>query len=653
MERAKREVIDLLDCLQSDRVGVVIFAAGAYPRVPLTTDYVALRRILEDTSPSMLRAQGSDLAAAMTESLKLFGEDRGADRAIVVISDGESHSGALDEVGATLKAAGVRVYALGVGTPDGAPIPEAKGGFKLDPSGQMVLSRLDESALSQLAAATGGATIRSVASASDTAQIVGELRASMARQTEESRRQRVWNERFQWPLAAGLGLMVLAALLGDGRVRAVALALLFVGVAQAGDLDDARSLSAQGRHEEALRSYTELLAESPNDPAVRWGMAEALYRAGRYEDAARGFQELAARAPERYRADAHYNAGNAQYRAGRLDDAVKSWEQALAARPDHAGAQKNVEQVRQEIAARQAPPPESKDGAPQEGEPQDGEPQGRPSPKTVSPKTVSLKTANPKKASPNKAKAQPSRSAAPRRRRAQPPRRRALPDQAQRGAARRRREHPQRGGGPGRGPSGAAQRRGASPRRGERHVSRRGPAPPRRRGRGHPPGVHRRLPQREGLVMLSAALLFATSAAALRRAARARRRHRAPPGRADHRPAPHGHRRGACLGRRRGPRCPGRRSPTKGVQQSLVRVHGKTLPHGHLHLRLDRAQRGRDQHPGHGAERRRRGHPHRPLVAEGEPPGDGPKRRQGRGQPTRLGRARPEAPTSARCSCTR
>jgi Ca-activated chloride channel family protein len=104
-------------------------------------------------------------------------------------------------------------------------------------------------------------------------------------------------------------------------------------------------------------------------------MAEALYRAGRYEDAARGFQELAARAPERYRADAHYNAGNAQYRAGRLDDAVKSWEQALAARPDHAGAQKNAEQVRQEIAARQAPPPESQDGAPQEGEPQDGEPQ--------------------------------------------------------------------------------------------------------------------------------------------------------------------------------------------------------------------------------------------------------------------------------------
>lgn len=380
MERARREVIDLLDSLQSDRVGVVIFAAGAYPRVPLTTDYVALRRILEDTSPSMLRAQGSDLAAAMTESLKLFGEDRGADRAIVVISDGESHSGALDEVGATLKEAGVRVYALGVGTPEGAPIPEPNGGFKLDRAGEMVLSRLDESALAQLAAATGGATIRSVASASDTAQIVSELRASMQRQTEESRRQRVWNERFQWPLAAGLGLMVLAALLGDGRVRAVAMALMIVGAAHAGALDDARSLSAQGRHDEALRRYTELLAESPDDPAVRWGMAEALYRAGRYEDAARGFQELAARAPERYRADAHYNAGNAQYRAGRLDDAVQSWEQALAARPDHAGAQKNVEQVRQEIAARQAPP-QTQPGEPQDGEPQDGEPQpGQPQP---------------------------------------------------------------------------------------------------------------------------------------------------------------------------------------------------------------------------------------------------------------------------------
>jgi Ca-activated chloride channel family protein len=382
LTRARREVVDLVQELHGDRVGLVVFAGGAYPRVPLTVDYDALLHIVESCETSTLLAQGSSLDSAISTSLELLGEPGEADQAIVVLSDGEDHTEGLDEVIAEAKDAGVRIYAVGIGTDRGAPVPRADGGF-VSYSGEVVVSRLQEDALRELAAGTGGAYVRSSAGASDVKGLAADLHAALTRQAIEVRREKVWDERYQWPLGFGLALIVLGMGLGDGRKRsAVLLALLLVAAparASETELGPAELLMSQGRYDEAVTELERLQAEDPLDPQIAWALAGARYGAGDATGAARDFEDLAERMPEEAdRIEALYNAGNARYRAGELEEAVGDWQQVLAQEPEHEAAQQNAERVGQEILRRTQDPPDEQPGQGDggEGQQQDGQPGG-------------------------------------------------------------------------------------------------------------------------------------------------------------------------------------------------------------------------------------------------------------------------------------
>ncbi|MCP4921800.1 MAG: VWA domain-containing protein [Proteobacteria bacterium] len=381
LSRAKREVADLSQELRGDRIGLVIFAGGAYPRVPLTTDYDALATIVDSTSTGTLRAQGSSLPSAVLTGLEMLGEPGQADQAIIVISDGEDHSDELDEAVIAANDSGVRVYTIGVGTEGGAPVPLEEGGF-VDWAGEVVVSSLDDRALKKLASGTGGAYILSTAGAADTRSLAADLHGALTRQAIEVKREKVPDERYQWPLGAGIVLLTLAGLTGDGRRRGLALAaLLFLTpTAEAADLDSAKLLMAQGRYDDALVELERLQAQEPTDADIAWEIANARYGAGDVRKAAREFEDLAVRAPDdEMQLEALYNAGNARYRAGELDRAVKNWQQVLALDEDHDAAKANAEQVQEEIQQRLTPPveqpPQAGPGESQAGEGESGESQ--------------------------------------------------------------------------------------------------------------------------------------------------------------------------------------------------------------------------------------------------------------------------------------
>jgi hypothetical protein len=149
LERARREILDLAGLLRGDAVALVIFAAGPYVRIPLTVDYDTFLWAVEDSSSDTIRAQGTALAGALEAAVGLLANASGSGKAVLVVSDGEGHdeSAALDAALAAARDAEVRVYALGIGDPGGAPIPLPEGGFKKDATGSVVLSRLDEAAL--------------------------------------------------------------------------------------------------------------------------------------------------------------------------------------------------------------------------------------------------------------------------------------------------------------------------------------------------------------------------------------------------------------------------------------------------------------------------------------------------------------------------
>ncbi len=216
----KRELGDFSQLLRGDAIGLVLFAQGAWTRIPLTTDYATWRWALGDTTTGTIRAQGTSLSGALDAALGLLERADGSGKAILLVSDGEDHDDDSDLTAALgrVTAAHAHVYAIGVGTPEGAPVPEEGGGFKKDSDGSVVVSKLDEARLSHIAEATGGAYVRSVPGDDDVRGLYeSEIRGKLTASERGVRRDKLWHEQYVWPLAFALVGMVISAGAGIRR----------------------------------------------------------------------------------------------------------------------------------------------------------------------------------------------------------------------------------------------------------------------------------------------------------------------------------------------------------------------------------------------------------------------------------------------------
>jgi Ca-activated chloride channel family protein len=220
LERAKREIADLLDLLQGDRIGLVAFAGTAFLECPLTLDYGAATIFLDTLDTDLIPVKGTDLAEAIQVSLRAFEGSGSSSQAIILITDGEDHGGQALEAAQQAKLAGVRIFTIGIGRDEGAPIPGRGGGFRKDRRGDIVLSRLDEPTLQKIALETGGRYVRSVTGDVDLEQIYSQgIKAVLEDQELGSKRRQRWEERFQWLVGLALVCLMLEPLISPRRRR--------------------------------------------------------------------------------------------------------------------------------------------------------------------------------------------------------------------------------------------------------------------------------------------------------------------------------------------------------------------------------------------------------------------------------------------------
>lgn len=202
LERTKYSINRLLEGLKQDRVGLVVFAGDAYVQLPITADYTTARNFVGQISPSMVSRQGTAIGAAIDLAASGFSSDTEGSRVIILITDGENHED--DAVSAARRAAekGIKVYTIGIGTPEGAPIPLGDD-FIRDEDGQMVVSKLDEETLRQIALLTEGAYIRSTNQSLGLEEIISRID-----QTEQKKFStqmfEEYDEQYGWFLAAAL-----------------------------------------------------------------------------------------------------------------------------------------------------------------------------------------------------------------------------------------------------------------------------------------------------------------------------------------------------------------------------------------------------------------------------------------------------------------
>lgn len=210
LARAKLEISELMDRLEGNEIGLVLFSGAAFVQFPLTSDFATARMFLDSAKPGIISRPGTALAKAIEIARTGFNEERSSQKVIIVLTDGESHEG--DALGAAADAAeqGIIIYTIGFGSPNGEPIPEYDPlgnliAYKRDQQGEIVLTRLDETVLQQLALLTDGRYFRAAADGREVgflADEIGKLQTASLESRFETRRI----ERFQW----FLGLAVLA-----------------------------------------------------------------------------------------------------------------------------------------------------------------------------------------------------------------------------------------------------------------------------------------------------------------------------------------------------------------------------------------------------------------------------------------------------------
>lgn len=159
LEKAKMMVENMVDKFNDDKVGLIVYAGDAFVQLPITNDYVSAKMFMQTISPSMIQSQGTDVATAINMAMDCFTPDDKADKAIILVTDGENHEGGAIEAAKMAREKGVRVFVLGVGSDKGSPIQMPNGRYLTDNTGETVITRLNQKMCKDIAEAGSGVYI--------------------------------------------------------------------------------------------------------------------------------------------------------------------------------------------------------------------------------------------------------------------------------------------------------------------------------------------------------------------------------------------------------------------------------------------------------------------------------------------------------------
>ena len=294
LDRSKMMVENLVDNFTNDKIGLIVFAGDAFIQLPITSDYVSAKMFLSSISPSMIATQGTDIAAAINMAVNSFTQQEGVGKAIIVITDGEDHEGRAIEAAKDAKNRGMRVYVLGVGSPNGAPIPIGDGEYLKDNTGQTVMTGLNEQMCRELAQAGGGAYIHVENNSNAQQQLDTEL-DKLAKKEIEATIYSDYDEQFQ-----AVGIIVLLLLILEicimevknpllrrislfKRAPKAATVLLLLLLSTAAFAQSDRQLVRQGNKQfrlgnsaEAEVLYRKPVQKNPRNPQANYNLGNAL-----------------------------------------------------------------------------------------------------------------------------------------------------------------------------------------------------------------------------------------------------------------------------------------------------------------------------------------------------------------------------------------
>ena len=352
LDRSKMMVENLVDHFTNDKIGLIVFAGDAFVQLPITSDYVSAKMFLSSIDPSMIATQGTDIARAVEMASHSFTQEEGIGKAIVVITDGEDHEGGALEAAKAAKDNGMRVYVLGVGSPDGAPIPiPGSNDYMKDNTGNTVMSALNEDMCKQIAQAGGGAYIHVQNNSAAQEQLDNELDKLSKKETTATIYSE-FDEQFQ-----AFGILVLLLLIIEicildrrnpflknisffGKKKAATLLLLMITLTASAQTD--RQYIRQGNRQfhrgdyaNAEVSYRKALEKNPKNPQATFNLGNALMAQKKDSAAVEQFESAARLESNPLRkAQAYHNIGVICQTHKMYGEAIEAYKNSLRLNPN-------------------------------------------------------------------------------------------------------------------------------------------------------------------------------------------------------------------------------------------------------------------------------------------------------------------------------
>ncbi len=221
LQKAKHELSQLIDLLQGDRIGLVAFAGIPHVQCPLTLDYSAAKLFLSIIDVGLIPQPGTAIGEAIESAIKAFNTEERKHKVLILITDGESHESDPLEAAAEAEQQGVKIYTIGIGSPQGVPIPEfdrrgRQSGFKKDRAGNVVTTKLDVVTLQKIAYQTGGKFYQASSGEAELDEIYEEISA-LEKKELTSRQFSQYEDRFQIFLIIGLALLLIEILISEKK----------------------------------------------------------------------------------------------------------------------------------------------------------------------------------------------------------------------------------------------------------------------------------------------------------------------------------------------------------------------------------------------------------------------------------------------------
>ena len=359
LERAKLAISKLVDELQGDRIGLIIFAGESFVQLPVTSDYVSAKIFLNSITTESVPVQGTAMGDAIRTAIKSFTSESENSRAIILITDGENHED--DPVSAAKDAVdmGARVFCIGVGSPEGKPIP-VDGELLKDKDGNIVVTRLDEATLKEVASAGKGLYVRAGNTEFGLNPVIDEIR-SLEEKDFQSVVFEEYDEQYMYFFAIALIFMLIEFMISDTRNRRslfgrgkgmVAVLILMLAspvMLQAqSDRSEVRAGNREfkkGEFREAELDYKRALEEDSTSVTAKYNLGNALYKTESYSEAElylKGLGDSLKSVSASKASDCFHNSGNLALKQKKYQEAVDAYKESLRLEPDNFETKSNL-----------------------------------------------------------------------------------------------------------------------------------------------------------------------------------------------------------------------------------------------------------------------------------------------------------------------